>query len=181
MPNSKADLLFHPIRARIIVEISGGRHTAKKLSEIMPDIPKTTLYRHINALADGGVLKVVEENPVRGTVERVYAIEMDAADLDPGDLDHMSREDYEQMFTLFVTSILGDFKRYLESRSAENIDLVADGLRFGKVQLNLDDEEFNTLHTQVLRTLESALNNELSPARKRRIFSLVTMPTNDAS
>jgi DNA-binding transcriptional ArsR family regulator len=179
MSSTKTHLLFHPIRARIIVEISGGRQTAKELAEVMLDVPKTTLYRHIRALADGGILKVVEEVPIRGTVERVYALDMVAADPSPEELDQMSREDYEQAFTLFVASNLGDFTRYLESKGAEKIDVMADGLKFGKVQLHLTELEYEALLAKVYGALEEVLGNEPAPDRKRHIVSVTFIPAGD--
>ncbi len=179
MSNSKSNLIFHPIRMRIIVEVSGRRVTAKELAETMPDIPRTTLYRHINALTEGGILAVVEENQIRGTVERVYALDRAAADLTPEDLSQMAKEDYEQAFAMFVTSLLGDFSRYLGGRGEKKIDLVADGLRFGKLQLYLSEEEFEALFAQMNKSIESVLGNEPSHDRKRRIFSIMFIPTSD--
>jgi len=180
MSKSRTELILHPIRARIIVEVSGRRTTAKELAESMPEIPMTTLYRHINALTEGGILAIVEENQVRGTVERVYALDREATDLTPEELRQMTKEDYEQAFTLFVTSLLGDFSRYLDSREPENIDLAADGLKFGKVQLHLTEEEFEALQVQVYGALESVVGNEPSQGRKRRIASVTFIPTSDA-
>jgi len=177
--NSRADLILHPVRARIIVEVSGRRITAKELAESMPEIPMTTLYRHINALTEGGILAVVEENQVRGTVERVYALDREATDLTPEELSQMTREDYEQLFTIFVTSLLGDFSRYLDSREPENIDLVADGLKFGKVKLHLTDAEFEALQIQVYGAIESVVGNEPSLDRKPRIASVTFIPTSN--
>ena len=179
MSNSRADLILHPVRARIIVEVSGRRITAKELAESMPEIPMTTLYRHINALTEGGILAVVEENQVRGTVERVYALDREATDLTPEELSQMTREDYEQLFTIFVTSLLGDFLRYLDSRDPENIDLVADRLKFGKVKLHLTDAEFEALLVQVYGAIESVVGNEPSLDRKQRIASVAFIPTSN--
>ena len=180
MTNSKVNLIFHPIRIRIIVEVSGRRVTAKKLIETMPDIPRTTLYRHIRALTEGGVLAIVEENQVRGTVERVYALNRTAADLTSEDLSQMTKKDYEQAFALLVTSLLGDFSRYLGDQPEEKTDLVAKGLRFGKVQLYLNEEEFGALFAQLNKSIESVLGNEPSHDRNRRIFSYTFIPTSDA-
>jgi DNA-binding transcriptional ArsR family regulator len=176
MSNSKVDLIFHPVRARIIVEVSGTHVTAKSLAQAMPTIPRATLYRHINALVGGGILTVVEENQIRGTIERVYALNREAADLTPGELSDMSAQDYEEMFAVFVTSLLGDFSRYLEGREAGKIDLAAQGLRFGKAQLHLTDAEFNELQRQVYGALESVMGNEPTPNRKARIASVAFIP-----
>ena len=177
MSNSRANLILHPIRARIIVEVSGRRITAKELADRLPDIPMTTLYRHINALTEGGILAVVEENQVRGTVERVYALDREATDLTQEELSQMTRADYEQLFALFVTSLLGDFLRYLDSQEPENIDLEADGLKFGKVQLHLTEAEYEALQIEVYGAIESVVGNEPSLDRKPRIASVTFIPT----
>lgn len=180
MSKSRADLVFHPIRARIITEVSGRRIAAKDLAEAMPGVPRTTLYRHINALTEGGILEVVEENQIRGTVERVYALNRQAVDLTPEELGQMTKEDYERAFALFVTSLLGDFSRYLDNRGPGKIDLVADGLKFGKAQLHLTDSEFEALQRQVYGALESALENEPTQDRTPRIASIAFIPTGGA-
>lgn len=172
MSKFKANLIFHPIRARIIVEVSGRRITATELAESMPEIPRTTLYRHINVLAKGGILTIVEENQVRGTVERVYALDRTAADLTPEELGQMDRDDYERIFTLFATSLLGDFSRYLDSREPGNIDFAADGIKFGKAMLHLSDEEFEALQLKVYGAIEAVLGNEPSADRKSRIAAI---------
>ncbi|WP_433221161.1 hypothetical protein [Microtetraspora malaysiensis] len=40
----------------------------------MPDIPKTSVYRHVGLLADAGVLEVTDEQRVHGAVERHYRL-----------------------------------------------------------------------------------------------------------
>lgn len=180
MTKSKADLIFHPIRARIIIEVSGRRITANELAECMPEIPRTTLYRHIKLLTKGGVLTIVEENQKRGTVERVYALDREATDLTPEELGQMNKDDYEQAFALFVASLLGDFSRYLDGHAPGRIDLAADGLRFGKAQLHLTEAEFQVLLSQVYGALESVLGNKPAEDRKRRIVSVAFIPTSSA-
>jgi DNA-binding transcriptional ArsR family regulator len=74
MVDSKVDLILHPIRMRIIMALAGERWTARQIAAALPDVAQATLYRHINALAEGGILRIVEERPVRGMVEKVYAL-----------------------------------------------------------------------------------------------------------
>src|SRR5258708_12373736 len=75
MAMTKADLIIHPGRLRIIQAFGGGRRlTAQELAALVPDIPRASLYRHLNLLVDAGVLAVVEERPVRAIQERVYSL-----------------------------------------------------------------------------------------------------------
>ncbi|MFD0472222.1 helix-turn-helix domain-containing protein [Nonomuraea thailandensis] len=60
-------MILHPIRLRIMWALSGGRiRTTSELCESLPDVPKTTLYRHVGLLADAGLLEVAGEQRVRG-------------------------------------------------------------------------------------------------------------------
>ncbi len=56
------DLILHPVRLRIVHAMSGGRtRTTSELCTSLPDVPRTTLYRHVGLLAEAGVLEVVGE------------------------------------------------------------------------------------------------------------------------
>jgi DNA-binding transcriptional ArsR family regulator len=175
MSKSKAELLLHPVRMRIVVEISGGQRTAKQLSEVMPDIPPATLYRHLSRLVEGGVLRVVAENPVRGTIERVYAVA--GASLSPEDLSELSKAEMLQTFTLIISTFIADFQRYLNSTAAEHPDVMADGLDFSKVVLELSDEELHQMNKKFWDAIEAALHHEPRPDRKRRLVSYMILPT----
>ena len=91
MATTKPDLILHPLRMRIIMTIAGKQMTAQNLAAALPDIAQATLYRHINKLAQGGVLAVIEERPVRGTMEKVYSLSQNAAFLGVSDIAEMSK------------------------------------------------------------------------------------------
>ena len=176
MPVSKVNLIFHPVRLDIISALSTQRMTAKEMAQIMPGVPLTTLYRHINLLVEGGLLEVVEEHPIRGTVERVYAL-AGPPSLRAEDLVGMTKKDYEQAFAIFLSSILSDAKNYLASKpDDQEIDLFADGVEVTKLQLLLSDEEFRKLDAQLLELILSAAKNEPAPGRRRRVLSLTMIP-----
>ena len=56
MNKIKEDLLFHPVRLRIVLATAGRQVTAQQLAGELPDIPQATLYRNINMLTNGGIL-----------------------------------------------------------------------------------------------------------------------------
>jgi DNA-binding transcriptional ArsR family regulator len=176
MPGSKVDLIFHPIRLDIISALSIHHMTAGDLAESMPEIPLTTLYRHINLLVEGGLLKVVEEHPIRGTVERVYALNGPPS-LRAEDLAGMTKQDYEQAFAIFLSSLLSDAKKYLRAKPDDReIDLFADGVEVTKLQLLLSDAEFRQLDSQLIELILAAAKNEPGPGRRRRVLSLTMIP-----
>ena len=67
----QARLLADPIKLRILQEIALTPHTTKQVAEILGEKP-TGLYRHVEALREGGLIELVEEKPKRGTVEKYF-------------------------------------------------------------------------------------------------------------
>jgi len=176
MPSSKVDLLLHPVRLRILTAISMQRATVKDLAQALPDIPQTTLYRHINALVEGGVLKIVEENPVRGTVERVYQM-AGPPSLSAEDLHGMSKQESEQAFTTFLSTLMSDAQRYLDRKpDGAAINLLEDGVEVSKVQVFLDEREYREVVEQFERVLLAAAQKPPGPDRKRRILTYLFIP-----
>jgi DNA-binding transcriptional ArsR family regulator len=68
------DLLLHPVRLRIVQALVKQPMTASGLKEVLGDVAQATLYRHIKALENGGMLDIVAERQVRGTVERTCRV-----------------------------------------------------------------------------------------------------------
>ncbi len=176
MPGEKANLILHPVRLRILTAVSNYRMTASEISDAMPEIPLTTLYRHINVLMEGGLLTIVEERQVRGTVERLYALTAPPS-LTADDLTGMSREECEQAFTIYLSTLMSDAQRYLESKTGSSgINPLEDGVHISKVQLFLTDNEFNELNSKMMGLMLDAAKNQPADGRFRRMFSYIFIP-----
>jgi len=67
----QARLLAEPIKLRIIQEIAAEARTTKQIAEILGEKP-TRLYRHVDALHDADLIKLVEKKQKRGTVEKYF-------------------------------------------------------------------------------------------------------------
>ena len=94
MATSAADLILHPVRLRIVLETAAEDLTAGELGRRLPDIPQATLYRHLTALAEAGVLQVVAERRVRGGVERTFRLVPGKAGLSPADAASLSPDEH---------------------------------------------------------------------------------------
>jgi len=176
MPSSKANLLLHPVRLQIVTAISNQQMSAKELARVITDVPQTTLYRHINALVEGGLLKVVSETQIRGTVERTYAVAAPPS-LKPEDLRGMTKQDYQQAFLVYLSTLMGAARRYLDSRAeGEAFDPLADGLDLSLGTLQLSDEEFRALNGRILELVMSAAGNPPGPGRRPRTFTYLFIP-----
>src|SRR5579872_4471018 len=102
---SKADLIIHPVRLRVLQALTRRALTAQQLASALPDIPQATLYRHLAALRAGEVITVVEERPVRGTVEKRYAVVEGGSTISAEDLAAAGREDHLRYFRAFIASL----------------------------------------------------------------------------
>lgn len=171
------DLILHPVRMRIILALTGSRRTSQELAEILNDVPQATLYRHINRLAQAGIIQVVEERPVRGTVEKVYAVDPQAGRLSEAEFAGLSKDEHMRYFVAFVTTLIGDFERYLEN--CPQIDFATDGVGYHKLPLELSDEEFGELAKALNEVLLPALQNLPAPGRRRRLLTTILMPDKD--
>lgn len=174
MTTSRADLILHPVRMRLIVTLARRQLTARQLSELLPDVPQATLYHHLGTLTRAGLLRVVSERQVRGTVEKIYAIADNNTTLAAADLTNASRDDHLRYFTVFITALLGDFARYLQQDAP--IDLLADGVGYHQVPFYLSDDELVEMAIALNRALLPYLDNQPAPHRRRRLFSTVLFP-----
>lgn len=136
---SRADLLLHPVRIRVIQVLAGRQLSTADIARELPDVPPATLYPQRHRLCEGGVVTVVARRRVRGTSQRIHTVSPDRTLLGAADLAGLGREDHRRLFTASVGSLLHAFQRY---RAAGIPDLLADGVRYRQTPVYLDDGEY---------------------------------------
>jgi hypothetical protein len=168
-----AELLLHPVRLRIIGAFLGDRKlTTADLRAELPDVPPTSLYRHLGYLIDAGVLDVVSERRVRGTLERTYVLPA-APSVSPGDLASWTPDDHRRAFYGYVAALLADFDRYLDQ---DHIDLRRDGAGYRMAGMWMTDQELTELTQGFVSLLQQYMANPATPDRKRRILRTIVQP-----
>lgn len=176
---TSAELLLHPVRLRIVQAFLGGRmFTTAALLEELRDVAPATVYRHVATLVRAGVLEVVGERKVRGTVERSYRLRVEVATIGPEDARTMTVEEHRQAFTAFVAGLLADFDRYLERG---DVDLAVDLVGYRQTAMNLSDDELIDLLADLRDVLAPRLGLPPAPQRTRRVFTTILMPTGSRS
>ncbi|WKX70747.1 helix-turn-helix domain-containing protein [Streptomyces sp. XD-27] len=168
-----ADLLLHPLRLRIVQALYGRTLTTSQLCTRMPDVPKTTVYRHVGLLVDGGLLDVESEQRVRGAVERRYRLHQKRAVLDEDAVAAMTPEDHRRGFTAVVGSLLAEFNLYLDR---DDTDPVADAVSYPQFSLWLSGDEMAELAEEVRSAIRSRMGNKPSPERTRRLLTMILFP-----
>jgi len=172
-----AELLLHPVRQLILKAFLGDRPlTTSQLAAELPDVPAGTLYRHVARLTKAGLLQVVNEQRVRGAVERTYMLRPVAARIPPGEAAAMSREQKSQVFMAFVAGLLADFDRYIATASADPAHDAAD-FRVGALWLS--DSDFAAFLRDLAMVLQPRLANAPGKGRRRRLLYTVFLPAPD--
>jgi DNA-binding transcriptional ArsR family regulator len=168
------DLLLHPVRLRIVHAMSGGRvRTTSDLCAALPDVPKTTVYRHVGLLAEAGVLEVEGEQRVHGAVERRYRLHRTRAVIDRDTAALMTLDDHRHAFAAAMATLLAEFSAYLDQ---ENADPLADSVGYIQLPLWLSQAELAELIDEVTRALLDRRDNEATADRRPYLASPILFP-----
>ena len=116
MTDKLMDCITNPVRCKLLLEIhSQGKETAKHLADTYNHIPQATLYRHLEKMLSDGILQVVEETQVRGTVERTYSLAYDINSNMETMVEENSGELYMQYFMQYIFGFAKQFQEYCQS------------------------------------------------------------------
>jgi DNA-binding transcriptional ArsR family regulator len=172
------DLLLHPVRMRIVYALSGGRvRSTADLCASLPEVPKTTVYRHVGLLGDGGVLEVADVQRVRGAVERHYRLRRDRTMIEAEAGASMSLEDHRHGFTAAMAALHAEFDAYLNRPGADPYaDLV--GYRQGVLWLSRD--EIIEMLGELRAVITARAENQPAPGRSPRLMSLIQFPIDES-
>ncbi|MET8556329.1 helix-turn-helix domain-containing protein [Streptomyces sp. NPDC004959] len=169
-----ANLLLHPVRMRILQTLVGSEDlTTAQLRSRMPDVPTATMYRHIAVLTRAGILEVVSERPVRGTVERTYRVRQEKALVADEERPEMTKEDHRQAFTVFTGALAAGFDRYL---AREDSEPAREGVMYRQGAVWLTDEEFAALVRDLEEVAARYSHHGPDDGRVRHLLSLVVVP-----
>jgi DNA-binding transcriptional ArsR family regulator len=175
------DLILHPVRMRMILALASGHPmAASEIHERMPDVPLATLYRHLKALREGGIVAVANEQPTastrkrtRGAIEHRFVLQSGAAFLGPGDLANATADDHVRWFASFVASLLSTFGRYA---LAGVPDLARDGVGYNAIVLQLNDAEIAAMSIAVNTALAPFAANPSGEGRTARLLATIFLP-----
>lgn len=160
-------IMLNPVRMRIVQELAKKESvTTNEICDKISDVPRTTLYRHINILLEANVLTIVAEKKIRGSYERTLALNTDEF------ARHNTSENIPQQAYSFLMNIYAKFEKY---SSGEN-DLLGDNKIFlNNTVMMMDDQEFNQFLSE-LQTLLIKYHYDMADGRKPRDISIISSP-----
>lgn len=170
------EVLLNPIRMRIIQLFADGtreKMTAAEICEVLNDIPRTTLYRHINVLIDANVLNIVSERKVRGSLERTLAINV--AEFQK--LQGTQVENAPQLTLSFLMTVYAKFEKYYRKHNGKPQE--GDILFFVSSIMMLTDEEFKNYLTEIGEVDKKYTFEDASGGRRPRDITFIVAPPDD--
>lgn len=178
MSDDKLDVMLHPVRMQILTALSGKRLTVQQIARLFPDIPQATLYRHVKALEKADLITIFETNQVRGTLEKVYGLSDEHPSFRDPESD-ITKDDHLRYFTAFAFSLMQEFNTYLAE--VDNPDYGKQGVAYGKLVLNLTDNELRHLAAEITELITPLRKNKPGANRSPRVFSTILMPSNNVN
>jgi DNA-binding transcriptional ArsR family regulator len=173
LKNSMTKMILHPVRMRILQSLlNGQKRNVQQIAVRLKDVPQATLYRHLNKLLEADLIEVVQENQIRGTVEKIYALK-ELPLQTKEDLLSLSAEQHLELFLKFTTELVGIYESYLNQG---DVDLVRDGVSYRMANLFLSDEEYMAFIKEMSSLILKAMANEPTPERKMRNLATILIP-----
>ena len=120
-----------------------------------------------------GILQVVDETQVRGTVEKTYALAYDINSNMETMVEKNSGELYMQYFMQYIFGFVKQFQDYCQS---PNINIKKDMTGFSLSPLYLSDGELTSLVTSISQIINAVKNNGPNPERKLRTIGVIVSP-----
>lgn len=146
-PISKAEVVVHPARLRIIHALQGREMTTGQIAQALPDLPLASLYRHLKLMKDHGIVRVSEERQRNGIAESVYALVTGAARFTREEFAAIPPEDHQRFFAIFLGALSSTVTRYFEE---PGYDTTRDGMTYFIGHLRLSDEKRRQLRLDLL-------------------------------
>lgn len=159
--------LSNPIKLQIMQYMQENEVvTTRQIAEKLSDVPTPTLYRHINTMLKEEVLIVKEERKVRGSLERLLAINTQRM------VDVENAEIADAAYQFFMNLFL----QFLQYSKGEHCDPVRDMLSMRTTMLKLTDESFLEMMNEWKALIIKYQDKEDKAQGKLRSITFVSAP-----
>lgn len=171
----KHDILIKPLSIKIIRLLTNNELTIKEISEKIPEISKASLYRHIKKMYDEDIIKVTTERLINGITEKTYTFAIDGGgNLSQDYVNNLSEKEYKTLFAQFIAMVTGDFENSIKDCEFSEIK---NNTSFTQTLLYISDEERKEFNEEFATLLKKYINNKSTINRKKKILSIISMPT----
>ena len=163
------EILMNPVRMRIVqCFLAHETATSAEISGWLSDIPRATLYRHINVLAENEILTIVNKTKIRGATERTFTLNYQK-------ISETSGGNASQKAFSILMGLYRDFDHYF---SSESPDPVRDYVFLKTDEMMLNDREYNAFLVEMLELIK-AYSGRSEEGRTLRRLSMISAPSAD--
>jgi DNA-binding transcriptional ArsR family regulator len=170
---NKADLILHPARLQILQVLALKPMNTQELAGSLSGVPKSSIYRHMRALLDGGMVEVAETKQVKGVLEKYYRLAK-APHLSQADISSYTPEQNLRYFMMFLAEQLQGFAGYLSSHPEQ--DFQTDRVGFTEIGFYASDVELDQLQAGMNKLISDLMRNPPADDRHRHKFAIITYP-----
>lgn len=175
MPSKALNLILHPVRLRIIQTLVRRERNTQHIAEALPDIPVSSLYRHLRLLLESGYIEIASTRSVNGIEEKTYRTsETKPPLLSDADFEGLTKDELAQAFSMLVGMILTSFQEYLDATPEP--EWRRDRLGCAEFTFFATPDEYNKLWASVWTTLADAEKSPAAPGRLRRKVAVASYP-----
>lgn len=173
---NRVDLILHPVRFRILETLIGESLTTQAIAERLPDVPKSTIYRHVKLLLESDMIAVDEMHPVRGAVEKSYRLNQPLR-LGPEELAEMTPEEHVHTFRTYVMTLVQGYSNFVHSAAdGGRLDMVAHRVGYTEISLFATTAELDEAFAALNRAFYRLAQNPPGEGRHKHKFVVITHP-----
>jgi len=170
----RIDLILHPVRFRILEALTGATLTTQEIAERLPDVPKSSIYRHLRLLLGGEIVAVAGERPVRGVVEKTYRLDRPLF-LSADEIGGVTAEEHVRYFRTYAMTLIQGFAAYIDAVDGP-IDMLADRAGYTETFFFATDAEFDRFGAALNEALRPLLDQIPADGRRKRKLAVITHP-----
>ncbi|WP_440896631.1 transcriptional regulator [Amphibacillus sp. Q70] len=142
-----------------------------QLNQLLVDIPQATLYRHVNAMFEDGLLKIVKKKKTRSGEESFYAINAKGYKIDEDEWEQASYDEKVNFVTYYFMYILQAYQNYHQTLGDKK-----DHSTFSISKLNLGESEFENFQSDLNDLIHKYYHESQNNHHRERTISLVIIP-----
>jgi DNA-binding transcriptional ArsR family regulator len=173
---NRADLILHPVRFRILESLGGESLTTQDLADRLPDVPKSTIYRQIKLLLEGGMITVDETRPVRGVLEKTYRLDQPLR-LGIEEMADVSPEQHIHYFQAYAMTLVQGFANYVNTAAiGDKVDMLAHRSGYSEAFVYATTAELDEAFAAINKALMALASNPPGAGRQKHKFAIITHP-----
>ena len=165
MKKDYVQAMMNPVKLRIMqLFLISQEWEAKQMADKLPDVPVSSLYRHLGELTELGVLCVVAETPMRGAVKKTYALNKAFTRENP------SGKELSIMMQAALCQITGELQEYFGN---EDVNLQRDCVDFENIVIHIGQKDFIRMREEILQILKKYAEH-LPEEGQKNFFDCIT-------